>query len=41
VQARAGGTKQQAKRMTAGPMAMEAVKVEMRLAAWMMAIERL
>jgi hypothetical protein len=41
VQARAGGTKQLAKRMTAGPMAMEAVKVEMRLAAWMMAIERL
>jgi hypothetical protein len=27
--------------MTAGPMAMEAVEVEMKLAAWMVAIERL
>jgi hypothetical protein len=27
--------------MTAGPMAMAAVRVEMKLAAWMMAIERL
>jgi hypothetical protein len=33
--------RQLAKRMTAGPMAMEVVRVEMKLAAWMMAIERL
>jgi hypothetical protein len=40
-QARAGGMRQLVKMMTAGPMAMTAVRVEMKLAAWMMAIERL
>jgi hypothetical protein len=40
-QARAGGMRQLAKMMTAGSMAMAAVRVEMKLAAWMMAIERL
>jgi hypothetical protein len=29
------------KRMMVGPMAMEAVEVAMKLAAWMLAIERL
>ncbi len=33
--------KKLATRMMAGPMAMEAVEVEMKLAAWTVAVERL
>jgi hypothetical protein len=40
-QARAGATKNLAKRMMAGPMAMGTVEVEMKLVAWVVAIERL
>jgi hypothetical protein len=40
-QAQAGATKKLVKRMMAGPMAMEAVQVEMKLAAWTVAVERL